>query len=210
MTRTVKDPDVRRGEILIAAGELFRTQGYLDTSVEAIIRKAGIAKGTFYYYFQSKEEVLASIVHEMVNGMVEASQTVAQDASLNALEKIRLILREQSRISDSGHDFVEDLHRPENREFHEKSNVETVLVFAPIMARVVEQGVKEGIWNTEKPLETVQFILAGSQFLLDTNLFHWDPQELLKRTQAMQMIIERALAAPEGSFGFLTERYFKA
>ena len=47
MTRTFKDPDVRRHEILAVTGELFQTQGYKNTTVDAIIRKAGVAKGTF-------------------------------------------------------------------------------------------------------------------------------------------------------------------
>src|SRR5262245_26818389 len=59
--RPVKSPAVRREEILAVASELFRSLGYQHTTVEAIIRQAGIAKGTFYYYFPSKADVLAAI-----------------------------------------------------------------------------------------------------------------------------------------------------
>lgn len=204
MTRIVKDPDVRRNEILAVAAALFQAQGYTDTTVDAIVQKAGIAKGTFYYYFQSKEHVLAALVHELVSHMVEKSRAIADDLTMNALEKTRIMLRAQSQaLDEAGLAIMENLHRPENRELHERSNVETILAFGPIMADVLEQGNREGIFHVEKPLETVQFLLAGSQFLFDHSLFHWKPEELIARTQAMQSIIERSLGAEPGSFDFL-------
>lgn len=65
MVRTVKTPEVRRAEILQAASELFQEIGYESTSVDSIVRSAGIAKGTFYYYFKSKDEVLAALAQQL-------------------------------------------------------------------------------------------------------------------------------------------------
>jgi AcrR family transcriptional regulator len=203
MTRTVKHPDVRRSEILAAAGELFQSQGFQNTPVEAIIRKAGVAKGTFYYYFKSKEDILAAIVHQLVLQMVEHARSISANPALPALEKARLMLLDQAaQVANA--DVIEDLHLPENRELHERINVETILEFGPIMAEVVEQGVREGVFHVENPLESVQFLLAGSQFLMDSGLFHWTPDERRRRNQAMQLVIERALGAEAGSFGFLS------
>jgi AcrR family transcriptional regulator len=205
MTRTVKPPDVRRSEILAAAGELFQTQGFNDTPVDAIIQKAGIAKGTFYYYFQSKEDVLAAIAHQLVLQIVERARHIAANPALSALEKARLMLRDQGQtVAATNPTMMKDLHLPENRELHERINVETILEFGPVMAEVVEQGVREGVFQVEKPLETVQFLLAGSQFLMDYGLFNWEPKELAARAQAMQSIVERALSAETGSFAFLS------
>src|SRR5215467_4855820 len=127
MKRIVKPPDVRRGEILAAAGELIRSQGYRHTTVEGIIEKAGISKGTFYYYFRSKEEVLVALVHELVRQLVEQAHAIADEPSLGALEKARLMLRGQSQaIQAANHEVLDSLHLPENREWHERSNVETI------------------------------------------------------------------------------------
>jgi AcrR family transcriptional regulator len=204
MTRTVKRPDVRRSEILAAAGELFQSQGFQNTPVDAIIRKAGIAKGTFYYYFKSKEDILAALVHQLVLQMVEHACSITANTTLSALDKARIILRDQA-IQVANADVIVDLHLPENRELHERINVETTLKFGPIMAEVVEQGIREGSFHVENPLETVQFLLAGSQFLMDSGLFHWTPDERMRRIQAMQSIVERSLGADAGSFGFLSE-----
>ncbi|CAM4075104.1 TetR/AcrR family transcriptional regulator [Serratia silvae] len=200
MVRTVKTPEVRRAEILQAASELFQEIGYESTSVDSIVRSAGIAKGTFYYYFKSKDEVLAALAQQLCAEMVARSQIIADDPQLGAIEKFCAIIAAQNQTVEAGQALVEDLHRPENRALHERSNIETVLAFGPILAAVVEQGNQEGVFQVEDPLSTVQFILAGSLFLFGHQMFSWTPEEQAARMQAMLLLIERAFGAVTGSF----------
>ncbi|MED1785470.1 TetR/AcrR family transcriptional regulator [Brevibacillus fortis] len=203
MKRIVKDPTTRRAEILEAAGELFRNQGYVHTTVDAIIQKVGVAKGTFYYYFKSKEEILEAFVQSMVDTLCEQYKKIADDPTLSVMEKVRQMLRSQSHGIDKQAEWMESLHRPENRELHERLNIAIILKIAPVLAQVIEQGNKEAVFDVENALETVQFLLAGSQFLLESGIFQWDQDEQSKRLQAMQVIIERSLGAAPGSFSFL-------
>lgn len=200
MVRTVKTPEQRRAEILQAASELFQEIGYESTSVDSIVRSAGIAKGTFYYYFKSKDEVLAALAQQLCAEMVARSQIIADDPQLGAIEKFCAIIAAQNQTVEAGQALVEDLHRPENRALHERSNIETVLAFGPILATVVEQGNQEGVFQVDDPLSTVQFILAGSLFLFGDQMFSWTPEEQAARMQAMLLLIERAFGAVAGSF----------
>lgn len=200
MVRTVKTPEVRRAEILQAASELFQEIGYESTSVDSIVRSAGIAKGTFYYYFKSKDEVLAALAQQLCAEMVARSQIIADDPQLGAIEKFCAIIASQNQTVEAGQALVEDLHRPENRALHERSNIETVLAFGPILAAVVEQGNQEGVFQVDDPLSTVQFILAGSLFLFGHQMFSWTPEEQAALMQAMLLLIERAFGAVAGSF----------
>ncbi|HBE9080799.1 TetR/AcrR family transcriptional regulator [Serratia fonticola] len=200
MVRTVKTPEVRRADILQAASELFQEIGYESTSVDSIVRSAGIAKGTFYYYFKSKDEVLAALAQQLCAEMVARSQIIADDPQLGAIEKFCAIIAAQNQTVEAGQALVEDLHRPENRALHERSNIETVLAFGPILATVVEQGNQEGVFQVDDPLSTVQFILAGSLFLFGHQMFSWTPEEQAARMQAMLLLIERAFGAVAGSF----------
>ncbi|MGG4444948.1 TetR/AcrR family transcriptional regulator [Brevibacillus porteri] len=203
MKRIVKDPTTRRVEILEAAGELFRNQGYVHTTVDAIIQKVGVAKGTFYYYFKSKEEILEAFVQSMVDTLCEEYKKIADDSTLSIMEKVRQMLRSQSQPIDKQGEWMESLHRPENRELHERLNIAIILKVAPVLAQVIEQGNQEDVFHVENALETVQFLLAGSQFLLESGIFHWEHEEQTKRLQSMQVIIERSLGAAPGSFSFL-------
>lgn len=59
--RTRKQPEERRREIFAAAERLFTEQGYAATTVADITKAAGVAKGTFFYYFETKDALLAAI-----------------------------------------------------------------------------------------------------------------------------------------------------
>ncbi len=200
MKRIVKDPEIRRKEILDAAEELIRNQGYVNTTVADIIQQVGVAKGTFYYYFKSKEAILEALVHSMVDQLCGEYQKIADDPKLRAMDKMRQMLRGQNRTES---ELMEDLHRPDNRELHERINIEIIIKISPVFAQVIEQGQSEGVFDVENSLETIQFLLAGSQFLLESDLFTWNQEERRKRVTTMQAIIERSLGANPGAFSFI-------
>lgn len=197
--RIVKAPDVRRAEILSIAENLFQTKGYAETSVDEIVRQAGIAKGTFYHYFKSKEEILDSLTQQLVADMAFHSQLIAGNKNLNAIEKITAIISKQNALADKNHSVVGSMHLPENKELHDRVNIETVKVFGPILASVIEQGNQQGLFQVDDPLSTIQFILAGSQCLLGEGIFNWSPAEQQARINAMLTLIERTFAAKPGS-----------
>ena len=67
----IRAPDLRRRQLLDAAFLVFLEQGTTAT-VSAITTRAGVAKGTFYVYFDSKEELLAQLREELI-GQYDAS-----------------------------------------------------------------------------------------------------------------------------------------
>ena len=203
MVRITKAPEERRLEIVETAERLFRELGYAKCSVEAIIREIGVAKGTFYHYFKSKEEILGAIVDRALGQLLEQAAAVADDPHLDAMAKFELLLG-NSRIGDESNDALAAMmHMPENRELHELTNIQTVLRLSPILARIVEQGNRESVFKTEYPLETVQFLLTGAQFLLDGGLFDFTADEIRIRRQVAQRAIEQGFGAAPGSFGFM-------
>ena len=128
---------------------------------------------------------------------------VAAEPSLAALEKMQMLLA-GSHVGDEGSlEVAEMLHLPGNRELHEITNVQTILRLSPAFARIVEQGNREGLFSCDRPLETVQLLLTSTQFLLDGGLFSFSEAEQRARREVAQSIIEKALGAKPGSFGFM-------
>jgi AcrR family transcriptional regulator len=203
MARTSKNPDDRKLEIIEVAERLFRENGFKKTSVDAIIQAMGVAKGTFYYYFKSKDAVLEAIVNRTLDQVVEMAQQVADEPALNALAKMQMLLSNSHIGGEDTTEKAEYLHLPENRELHEATNIQTVLRLSPVFAQIVEQGNREGVFSVERPLETIQFLLASSQFLLDGDMFHFTADEIRRRRLSMQDMIEKSLSAAPGSFGFM-------
>jgi len=203
LARVTKTAEERRLEIIQTAERLFREIGYANCSVDMIIRDIGVAKGTFYYYFKSKEEILYAITDHTLDQIVEMTEQVADDTSLDALNKMRLLLSDSHIGDDDTQEIAEMLHMPENRELHEITNIQSVLRLSPIFARIIEQGNREGVFAVERPLETFQFLFTGAQFLLDGGMFKFTDAEIHDRRLVAQGIIEKSLGAEPCSFNFM-------
>jgi AcrR family transcriptional regulator len=66
MTRIVKEPEERRKELIDTAERLFIAQGYDQTSVSDIVKEVNVSQGAFYYYFDSKEDVLVAVMEKQI------------------------------------------------------------------------------------------------------------------------------------------------
>jgi AcrR family transcriptional regulator len=78
----------RRGEILRAARKVFEEHGFLDTRVADIVAAAGVAQGTFYSYFDSKEAVFTEVAQQVVETMMQGLHT-EYVPDLDPVERIR-------------------------------------------------------------------------------------------------------------------------
>jgi AcrR family transcriptional regulator len=65
--RVTKSPDVRRQELMDAAIRVFKDKGISRTTISEITEAAGVAKGTFYLYFDSKENLLGALKERFVD-----------------------------------------------------------------------------------------------------------------------------------------------
>jgi hypothetical protein len=100
---------------------------------------------------------------------------------------------------------IDELHKPANAQMHQKSITQTIQAVAPVLAGIVKQGIREGVYKTPYPLETIEFLLAASQFIFDEGVFHWEEKDLKTRASAFARIMELSLGAAKGSFRFLVD-----
>jgi len=204
MVRTVKDPETRKAEIITAARRLFGMKEYEKTTMQDVIDELGIAKGTIYYYFKSKEELLDAVINQMGDEAVERMQSVMETGKGNALEMFQQLIA-AGNIADENAEIMEQLHNPHNAGMHAAMMAIAVKRSAPFYAKIVEQGCGEGIFNTANPLETSEFILTSIQFLMDTGIYQWSEDDLMRRAMALPAMIEKMLGAKPGSFQFLLQ-----
>lgn len=153
--------------IILESKKLFLKKGYDDTSIAEILNKCEIGKGTLYHYFGSKEAIL----DEVVKGINEEVFLKAKDLinpEMNVYEKI-ITLMVSLNIEEFEENILEDLHKPQNALFEEKSNKLLLETLTPIMAGIVEDGIKEGKFSTPYPKEVCQIIIISVLNLFDIN-----------------------------------------
>jgi AcrR family transcriptional regulator len=198
MARTVKKRSERRDEFLDTAVELFNEKGYYNTSVDDIVDRMGVAKGLFYYYFKTKEELVEAIVNRLWESAVTDYDAIMARDDLTALEKLFLYshVRGQIKVEQT---YLMDLYLKEPESpLVQRMMEKGVEMLVPILGAIFEQGVKEGTFDTEYPYQAAEFLIRGAQALLsfDTG----DPDAIMKGYLMALDLWERVLGAERGSF----------
>jgi AcrR family transcriptional regulator len=208
MTRKISSQQTIE-KIIDVSAKLFMKKGYEQTTMQDIVDGLGMSKGAIFHHFKSKDDVLDAVVERMIRQMENAARAIANNTALTAHQKMQQIILAASISESPQGEFIEELHRPNNATLHQRSISGTIDMLAPIMADVIAQGAEEGIYHAAYPLETIEFILAGSQLVFDEGFFQRTPEELQSRMTAFIRNIELLLGASEGSFAFLMEKFRK-
>lgn len=196
-------PD-KRELIFDALGELMNTVPFKDISVDSIARAAGVAKGTVYYYFDSKEEILDSLIERSYRRAIrEYLNSVTSEQT--ALGRIKQLFR-CSTAEDFGNkqNLIMTLHLHEDAILHIKLKSVAVQELSPILTVLLEQGIEEGSIKIEYPKESAEIILTALTVFLDDS--RQDDPSILRKLKIFASVLETCLKTPKGSFDFLFER----
>lgn len=189
----------RQLDIISAAAQLFFTKGYDNTSVDEIIKEVGIAKGTFYYYYESKEKLLQEVISSIIDNGINKAKDIVADQTINPLEKVFLILRSIAPQGEDRKQVLDELHKVENAKLHQFTLTEIIIKVTPLISEVIEQAIASGILYTPYPSECAEMFMTIGQFLFDDDIFFWTKEEKEKKMRAFIYLIEKTLNAPEGT-----------
>lgn len=190
--RIVKEHDERRNEIITTAEEFFLTKGFNKTTVNDILKRIGIAKGTFYHYFTSKEEVLDAVIGQIVDQEIIRAKEI-QDSEATALEKLITFLSQNSSEDTHKEEIVDKFQMPENALMKQRALEGTINQVCPVLAEIIEEGKQQEEFETDYPLESIQFLVAGLQTMFD-NLDNLTPEIIQNRVIAATDLFFKSLA----------------
>lgn len=160
MTRVMKDPKERRKELIDAAERLFIAEGYDQTAISDIVKEVNVSQGAFYYYFDSKEDVLVAALEKEIAIMEGDFIQIAGDKDLDEAVLLNLMINRFISISSSGKKILGYLHQTKNATLHKKLMRERPFSrVAPVMAEVISRGCEKGRFNVSRPLETSYLLL---------------------------------------------------
>lgn len=205
MARTVKKPEERRVEFLLAAQGLFIEHGYYATSVDDIAKEMGVAKGLFYYYFRSKEDLVGQLVDHLWEGAEKDYIDVKDRDDLNALEKLMLYSTLRGKVKLQQTYLVEVVVKEPNSPLVQQLRDRGFKVLTPIMGDIITQGVEEGFFDTEYAYEAAGFLIRGGEGLISADMR--DPEAVVRMYMITLDIWERVLGAEKGTFKRLMDEH---
>ncbi|HSH05217.1 MAG TPA: TetR/AcrR family transcriptional regulator [Anaerolineae bacterium] len=206
-----------RDKLLLAAQRLFFSKGYDNSSVNEIIAAVGVSKGAFYHYFESKQDILEALVADLTAQLAQNMAGILADESLAVLDKWQKLvaasnewkLERKTELLQLARVLMSDdnvLLRYKLREARKEVLVGTV-------GQIVAQGVAEGVFMTPLVAEAAEMVVAlhmafgesVNEILINQAAYN-EPAQLVKRKlEAVQMGMERILAAPAGSMPLVAD-----
>ena len=160
-----KPPEERRVELMNAAQRLFLEQGVGPATIEQITSRADVAKGTFYLYFSSKDDILAALRERFAQELL-ASIEAAIEARPKEDWKGKLATWARSGVAgylDSMrlHDIVFYESRPPTRE----GLVNNAII--DHLYELLRDGSEAGVWEIDDPRFTAVFLFSGLHGVVD-------------------------------------------
>jgi TetR/AcrR family fatty acid metabolism transcriptional regulator len=160
----------KREAILRAAIGVFAHNGYFNSKVADIAREAGVADGTVYLYFKSKEEILHSIFDRSVEEAIAEARKQLDQIS-DPKEKLRRIaLLHLERLgSDRDLAVVFQVELRGSTKFMEEFSKAGFAEYLALIRTTIEEGQQVGIFRPELNAKVVSKILFGALDEMATN-----------------------------------------
>jgi AcrR family transcriptional regulator len=208
MARVKKSPDVRTNELIDCAQYLFFEQGYENTTVNDVIRKAALSKGAFYHYFASKEALLEAVAARMARQSLTEMQPLLEDPSLDAVGRLNALFANSRRMKVDMAPQLKNtfnaLFKPENIVLYHRIDEALTAVFLPFMTDILRRGGEEGSLDAPDP-EAMALMLLNLRLGV-AKVMH----RALQQAEAGD--VESAAAMLDGwmqSYGMAVERILK-
>lgn len=139
-------------DIILIAKTLFFTKGYNKTSIQNIIDRAEIAKGTFYHHFKSKEDLLNQFVQQEVSELYEITKKIVEQ-NISAIEKFEAIFNSSSNWKSENMSQMKSLLKilisNENLYLRTAMLEYEKQQLTPVYTKILQQGVDEGSFNIQ-------------------------------------------------------------
>jgi AcrR family transcriptional regulator len=195
---TARREQTRRA-LVDATIALLRERGLSEASVDDIVRAAGVAKGTFYLYFSSRDDVVNAVAERLVEEVGRIVEGALAEEGRSPVERVLALGGAVSQVGREPYEreLIEVFHRPENRAVHDRVGEHVLARIAPPLAGVIAEGIAAGRFVAQDPDRAARYVLACFEVLHD--VIH-DPAEVPAAMEQLNDFVLRALGA-DGAHG---------
>ena len=165
----MRDPD-RPQQIIDAAVRVFARSGFYNSRVSDIAREAGIASGTIYLYFKTKDEILVTLFREKMAAFVAALRTeIARERDPEA--KIRRLIRRHFEVLEASPDMAEvvQIELRQGQKFFRGASAHEISAYFELIGSVLQDGVASGAFRRDLPVKVATKMLFGAMDQMTTS-----------------------------------------
>ena len=200
--------------ILDTMQKLISEKSSQAISVSDIAREAGIGKGSIYYYFKSKEEILEAVIERTYSKAIEESERLLKVSHLDALTKMEIIFRacrdssSELLLRDSSSELLLQesstfLEMQQSALVHQQYIRIIIKKLRPILADIIRQGNQEGTMYCESPDEVAEIALLILTIKFDNQLSLQPPEQIRKTLDVFIYMLETSFHIEKGRLDYM-------
>lgn len=202
-----KEAMERRNEILDVADELFSQKGFDGTSTNDILEKVGIARGTLYYHFKSKEDIMDALIERYNAQILGTAKEIAANKSIPVNERIIRVVMALNISDGKSKEIIDHIHKPQNALMHQKIQKVIINGLPPILTEIIREGIEQGLFSTPYPYECMEMIVAYTNTVFDDDMVDMTDEERASRIPAFVFNVERLLGVESGSLMYMMKMF---
>src|SRR5918912_4298073 len=165
----MRDPD-KPQQIIDAAVRVFARNGFYNSRVSDIAREAGIASGTIYLYFKTKDEILVTLFREKMAAFVSALRSeIAGEKDPEA--KIRRLVRLHFEVLEASPDMAEvvQVELRQGQKFFRGASAHEISAYFELIGSILHEGVAGGVFRRDLPVKVATKMLFGAMDQVTTS-----------------------------------------
>lgn len=198
---------MKYNKILDALQSLLESKDMKTISVSEIAQKAGIGKGSIYYYFPSKDAIFEALVERNYEKPLETAKTLARQSNVSPFTRMAMIFQ---ACRNSSSEFLThgsastQKSVQENAYIHQKYIYHLINEMKPELTEIIRQGVERGEIHFDYPAALAEIVLIILTVKLDNTLVPSTYEEIEETIRGLISLLEKGTGNPEGSLNFLT------
>lgn len=165
----MRDPD-KPHQIIDAAIRVFARNGYYNSRVSDIAREAGIASGTIYLYFKTKDEILVTLFREkMAEWVAYARKATAGEPTAGA--KIKRLVALHFSVLEQYPDLAEvvQVELRQGQKFFRGASAHEVSAYFELIGSILQEGIAAGEFRSTVAVKVATKMLFGAMDQMATS-----------------------------------------
>jgi len=165
----MRDPD-KPQQIIEAAVRVFARKGYYNSRVSDVAREAGIAAGTIYLYFKTKDDILVTLFRDKMAEFVGALRKAIADET-DPPSKVRRLVSLHFSMLEENPDLAEvvQVELRQGQKFFRGASSQEIGAYFALIGSVLEEGVAQGRFRSGLPVKVATKMLFGAMDQMATS-----------------------------------------
>ncbi|MCI7040528.1 MAG: TetR/AcrR family transcriptional regulator [Lachnospiraceae bacterium] len=197
---------IKSQKILDALQQLLEEKSIRHISVSEIAEKAGIGKGSIYYYYPSKDAIVDALIRRSYEQPLQTAKSLSSRTDISSFTRMAMLFQ---ACRNSSVVFIRQKHRSETSAqdlalLHQKYLNYLVSELKPVLTEIISQGIACGEIHFDYPAALSEIALIVLAVKLDNSLVPSTPEEIEDTLKGLISLLEKGTGVPAGTLDYLS------